>query len=75
MTPCTQRVLEGRQVRTLADMMDYCTSALAAARIEDRRIRPDDIELDVPQDMRLLTDMPGGHPDRTRVFSITVQSW
>jgi hypothetical protein len=72
MTHYTQRVLEGRQIRTLQDMMDYCAAALSAARSEDRTIQPDEIELRLPQDMRLLSEM---QPDRSKRYFVGVQSW
>ena len=73
MTRNTLRTLEGRQVRTLQDMMDFCEAALAAARVDDRTIQPDDIDMDTPHDMRLHSEMLGS--DKTKLFSIAVTSW
>jgi len=72
MTHYTDRVLEGRQIRTLQDMMDTCEAMLDAARHEDRTIDPDTIHLDQPHDMRLVRQTLS---DGSHVYDVAVTRW
>jgi hypothetical protein len=68
------QVLEGRTIRDLQDLRDFCDAALLAASIDsgDQRTRRDVIHLDVPVDMRLVRETLS---DGSRVYNIAVSRW
>ena len=68
------QVLEGRTIRDLQDLRDFCDAALLAASIDsgDQRMRRDVIHLDQPHDMRLVRQTLS---DGSHVYDVAVTRW
>ena len=59
-------IVEGRTVTTVAELLDFCLAAVAAAGV-----KPAKINFPVPQDMR-VTEVT--RPDGSKVYDVQVAS-
>ena len=59
-------IVEGRTITTLAELLEFCEAAVAAADAD-----PADVRLHIPQDMR-VTEMT--RPDGRKVYDVSVSS-
>jgi hypothetical protein len=57
-------IIEGRTIRTLEELQDFCTAAVASSHADPATVR-----LRVPQDMRVAETIL---PDGRKVYDVSV---
>ena len=66
-TQIPERIVEGRTITNLAEMLEFCQAAVAAAHAD-----PSAIRLHVPQDMRVAEIT---RADGSKVYDVLIDTW
>jgi hypothetical protein len=69
--PAGPRLLEGRTIRTLDDLREFCNDAVLAVICDGKNGGNPEQELEQPHDMRLLAKTLNGK----RVYSLEITRW
>ena len=60
-------IIEGRTIRTIAEMQEFCAAAVAATHAD-----PSTIQLHIPQDMRVAEIT---RADGSKVYDVLIDTW
>jgi hypothetical protein len=60
-------IIEGRTIKTIAEMLEFCAAAVAATHAD-----PSAIRLHIPQDMRVAEITLA---DGRKVYDVLIDSW